>query len=402
MREPPTPPPVDAERRGRLTAWMAEAGLSAVLSRDPATVLLLSGLSPVLGGTVAVLTREGELFASAPGNEPPERVREPDADLRPGGNDPNEALAHLLERAGGRLHGGRVGVVGSSANAAPAGVAAEAGVLPPGRGFLFGLVEGLGGVPVDASAGVRRQMLLKTPAEVERIGAAQAVASAAVDAFSAGVGRAAAGEPLTEARLAGEVEAAARACSGRGGVADARAWAWVQAGENAPLAGTVSRAGGGPVRGFAVLELAVCADGFWADLTRTAVVGGADGPRAGLLDAVRAAHAAAVDALRPGVPHAAVHAAARDALAAAGLADAFPHATGHPTGFRYHDAGPALDAGSEAPVEAGMVLTVEPGVYGRDLPAAGFAGPFGCRHEENYLVTDSGCRRLSTAAATDA
>ena len=136
------------------------------------------------------------------------------------------------------------------------------------------------------------------------------------------------------------------------------------------------------------MELGTFADGYWSDLTRSGVVGEPSAAQAALLGAVREAQGAAIAAIRPGVSHAAVDAAARQVLDARGYGDGFTHATGHHVGFRWHDPGPMLAAGSLEPLAAGMVITVEPGTYGPQ-----FQG--GARFEDNVLVTESGGEPLS-------
>src|SRR5439155_4730254 len=113
----------------------------------------------------------------------------------------------------------------------------------------------------------------------------------------------------------------------------------------------------------------------------------ADARLAKVYRAVLAAQERAVAAIRPGVPAKAVDAAARAALADAGYAEAFTHGLGHGIGLEVHEA-PDLRASSEATLQAGMVVTVEPGVY--------FPGWGGVRLEDDVLVTAAGAERLST------
>jgi Xaa-Pro aminopeptidase len=114
----------------------------------------------------------------------------------------------------------------------------------------------------------------------------------------------------------------------------------------------------------------------------------ADDPRlAKVYAAVLAAQERAVAAIRPGVPARDIDAAARSALADAGFGDFFTHGLGHGLGLQVHEA-PDLRASSEDVLQAGMVVTVEPGVY---LPGWG-----GVRIEDDVLVTPEGGERLST------
>ena len=90
-----------------------------------------------------------------------------------------------------------------------------------------------------------------------------------------------------------------------------------------------------------------------------------------MFEAVRAAQAAAIAAVRPWSAASAVDAAAREVLAARGLGDAFVHGTGHGLGLEVHEEPRITRPGSAATrrdAAAGMVFTVEPGAY---LPGVG-------------------------------
>lgn len=78
----------------------------------------------------------------------------------------------------------------------------------------------------------------------------------------------------------------------------------------------------------------------------------------------------------------------------------FMHKTGHYLGMDVHDVGRYFDAGKPRPLERGVVITVEPGLYfARDVqgPAARFAG-IGVRIEDDVLIETEGARVLSAAA----
>ena len=81
-----------------------------------------------------------------------------------------------------------------------------------------------------------------------------------------------------------------------------------------------------------------------------------------------------------------VYAAVRKPLAERGLAEAFPHHAGHGIGLGHPEA-PFLVPESDETLQAGDVVTLEPGVYVK--------GQGGMRYERNYLVTDRGCESLS-------
>ncbi|MFC7137402.1 M24 family metallopeptidase [Halobaculum litoreum] len=137
-----------------------------------------------------------------------------------------------------------------------------------------------------------------------------------------------------------------------------------------------------------VLDFGTRVDGYPSDQTRTLVFGDAEPPE-GFREVhrvVREAQEAAVEAVEPGVTVGAIDAAARDAIAEAGYGDAFVHRTGHGVGLDVHEE-PYVVAGGEREVEAGMVFSVEPGVYRPD--------EFGVRIEDLVVVTDDGCVRLN-------
>jgi Xaa-Pro aminopeptidase len=140
-----------------------------------------------------------------------------------------------------------------------------------------------------------------------------------------------------------------------------------------------------------VLDFGGVMDGYCSDLTRTVSVGTPSSDALKVHSAVLAAQRAAIDAVRPGVLASFVDAAARQVLDAKGLGEAFGHGTGHGLGLDVHEdprvARATADSPS-APLEAGMVLTVEPGAY--------LAGWGGVRIEDDVLVTPTGCETLTS------
>jgi Xaa-Pro aminopeptidase len=106
-------------------------------------------------------------------------------------------------------------------------------------------------------------------------------------------------------------------------------------------------------------------------------------------EVVQAAQAAAVEAVRPGIPAQEVDRTARAIVQEAGYGDRFIHRTGHGIGLEVHEP-PYIVEGDDTPLEPGMTFSVEPGVY--------LEGRFGIRIEDIVTVTSDGVDRLNRSA----
>lgn len=125
---------------------------------------------------------------------------------------------------------------------------------------------------------------------------------------------------------------------------------------------------------------------YRSDLTRVLVTGKISPKLERIYGVVLTAQQQAIAAIRPGVRMSEVDAAARRVIAQAGYGRRFGHGLGHGFGLDIHEA-PRLAPHQDQPLRAGMVVTVEPGVY---LPSWG-----GVRLEDDVLVTRDGCEVLS-------
>jgi len=111
-----------------------------------------------------------------------------------------------------------------------------------------------------------------------------------------------------------------------------------------------------------VLDLGVILGHYCSDITRTVHLGRASNRIRGWYRAVQEANQAAIAAVRVGVTCGEVDAAARGVLQKHGLANYFVHSTGHGLGLEVHET-PGVARGQAIRLEAGNVITIEPGVY---------------------------------------
>jgi Xaa-Pro aminopeptidase len=141
-----------------------------------------------------------------------------------------------------------------------------------------------------------------------------------------------------------------------------------------------------PSRGFVVCDFGVILSGYCSDMTRTVHLGRPTTEARRVYESVLAAQLAAIATVKDGVSVREVDEAARKLLQKRGLGPYFTHSTGHGVGLEIHEA-PRIAADRTETLRAGMVITIEPGVY---IP-----GNFGVRIEDMLVVTEGGCEVLT-------
>jgi Xaa-Pro aminopeptidase len=134
------------------------------------------------------------------------------------------------------------------------------------------------------------------------------------------------------------------------------------------------------------LDFGCVVDGYHSDMTRTVGVGRLPAEAKKIYALVLEAQAAAVDAARAGMKTRDLDATARTIIDAAGHEKHFQHSLGHGIGLQIHEA-PRISVQSRAVLEAGNVVTIEPGVY---IPGLG-----GVRIEDDVVIGETGCRVLT-------
>ncbi len=354
-----------SHRLTRLRAALVEGDLPALLVSAPANRRYLSGFTGSYGWLLvtpaaAILFTDGRYTIRAGREAPAFALRQV---INPGRPFPT-----LLAEAAAELGLARVAFEAAHTSVAEhnALVAALAGAveLAPTEGLVEALRE------------------LKDADELSMLQRAVAITDAA---FSAVVERLT--PETTERQAAWMLEVAMRV----GGADDVAFPIIVAAGPNGAQphasAGDEPLGSGRPI----VIDMGARLGGYHADLTRTIVLGEPDARFREIYAIVLGAQAQVLAGLRPGLPAHAADALARDHIAAAGYGEQFSHGLGHGVGLNIHE-GPSLRrslSGSSAPLQTGMVTSVEPGIY--------LEGWGGVRIEDLALITDEGCTVLSRA-----
>ena len=138
---------------------------------------------------------------------------------------------------------------------------------------------------------------------------------------------------------------------------------------------------------FVLVDWGARVRGYASDLTRILVTGKISPKLRKVYRVVANAQAKAIAAIRHGASMKDVDAAARGFISKSGFGKQFGHGLGHGIGLQIHES-PRMGPNEDAPLQAGMVITVEPGVY---LPGWG-----GVRLEDDILVTRTGAKVLSS------
>lgn len=141
-------------------------------------------------------------------------------------------------------------------------------------------------------------------------------------------------------------------------------------------------------RGFLTMDFGARVNGYCSDMTRTVVIGQADGEMKRVYSTVLKAQSAALEVIREGAVNRDVDRVARDIIYAAGYTGCFGHGLGHGVGMYIHEAPRLSPAAPEgATLRRGQIVTVEPGIY--------LEGKYGCRIEDMVCVTPDGARNFT-------
>jgi Xaa-Pro aminopeptidase len=135
-----------------------------------------------------------------------------------------------------------------------------------------------------------------------------------------------------------------------------------------------------------LIDMGLVLQGYCSDMTRTFVIGKPKKKFRQRLRVVRKAQLAGIKAIRAGAVCREVDQQARKVITDAGYGDFFGHSLGHGVGLAVHEA-PGLGPRNRKKLQAGMIVTIEPGIY---LPGWG-----GIRLENMAVVREDGCELLN-------
>jgi Xaa-Pro aminopeptidase len=352
---------VSEERAQRLANAVAERELDALLVTDLVNLRYVTGFTGTNGIALIAAGEEGaRVFVT---------------DFR------------YVERAADEVHGfeqrrGGRDLFDSVVEALPAARPLRLGFddahLPVRRHRELGAALGDDVDLVPAGGMVEDLRRVKDPGELERIRAAATLADAA---FNAMLERPLTGR--TERAVALDLEDEMRH---RGATAPSFP-SIVAAGPHGALPHAEPRDVPIEPGTLVVIDWGALVDGYCSDCTRTVATGELDAEAAEIYALVQRAQQAGLDAVHAGPSGRDVDAAARRMIERAGHGEEFGHGLGHGVGLEVHEA-PRLAKSDEAPLQAGNVVTIEPGVY---VP-----GRLGVRIEDLAVVTEDGAEVLSS------
>lgn len=385
---------MDSERTSRIQEALRNAGLTAVVCALPSNVLLLTGYWPVVGDSVAICVREGPTVLLVPEDEEELAEKSVGGALETFRPAPLHEMTSILDAVRPRLaeifreltiHRGSIGMEDGPVSE-PASYTAVHLYGKHLAAMLGELLPESTITPIDRW--LRDLRSVKTTFELERIRQACDIARRAYETGAPEL-RAGMKEPDAAALfrpLLSIAQPPGPTIQRRDG------YVFCMSGPNSAKAFAAYARTHERTLEPADLVMIHCnsyVDGFWTDITRTYYLQPSDERQHKMHEAVFAARAAALAAIKPDVRAAEVDLAARQVMQDFGFGKDFKHDTGHGVGFSPMSAYSFPRVHPESPdvLTEGMVFNIEPAVY--------IEGYGGVRHCDMAAVTSSGHELLT-------
>jgi Xaa-Pro aminopeptidase len=379
--------PVDDAKLERVRAAMAERDLDALVCRAPDNLLYLTNYWCMKGYDAVVFPREGDPTLVVIEPQLAEAGRSAwTSEIRPfagyDARDPRpphlRAADVVVEVLRERDLSGRVGLELTQASQGSDRMVGEPSLLTQDVVAIF---EGAAREMVDASGLLAAVRALKSEQELERMRLANELAELGLEHVREHI-RPGMRESEVGALFEGRVHGEGVGYQGR--VEMARAFTLVWSG---PGISTFTATGDRPVQEHepTLMEIWVCADGYWTDLTKNFCPGTLSADYERLLELLLGVFDEAVAYARPGASLAELDRLIRARLTEGGYPGQPSHPIAHGVGARAHEPPYAHQAGG-GELSEGMVLAIEPGVY--------WEGGGGLRLEDDFLIAPGGAKKL--------
>ncbi len=383
------PYPLDHEKWTRLRRAMSEKDLDAVIVRAPDNILYLTNYWTMKGYEIVVFPREGEptLVVLEPQFREAQRTAW-NKDVRSFNfyhpSDPRPPTARSLDAALEFLREkkltGRIAVELNQGSQICDRMVGEPTVFTQG---YFDAFRNAAKEVTDAAPLLAELRMIKTPQEIERMRIANDLAAIGM-AYARKNIRPGMKESEVAAMIEGHIHSVGVGYQGK--VAMARAFTLVWSGKGiATFTATSDR----PVQEHepTLVEIWVCADGYWTDLTKNICPGTLTPEYNRLLDLLLKIFGEAVGIVRDGAPLGDIDRIIRARIDEAGYTGQPSHPVAHGVGARAHEP-PYSHKAAPGMMKQNMVLAIEPGIY--------WEGGGGLRLEDNFLVTADGSEKLCT------
>lgn len=379
--------PVDNSKLDRVRALMKDQGVTALVVRAPDNVLYLTNYWCMKGYDAVVFPQQGEptLIALEPQRADAERNSwTEDIRLFKGYDerDPRPPQYRAFDQAVEVLKKrGLTDKVALELNMGTQSVDRMVGEPTTPTQIFFDTFRKVAGEVVDATPLFNEARAIKTSQEIERMRLANELAALAMD-YTREHMRPGMKESEVGAMYEGFVHGLGVGYQGK--VEMARAFTLVWSGKGIA---TFTATGDRPIQKNepTLLEIWVCADGYWTDLTKNACPGELTPEYNKLLDLLLKVFSEAVTFAQDGASFPELDRLVRARIAEGGYPGQPSHPICHGVGARAHEFPYAHQAGTGS-IRKGMVLAIEPGIY--------WPGGGGLRLEDNFLITDQGNEKL--------